>query len=438
MASSQPSHPPSWYHLTAGDAPRYAPPGGSAKTDVCIVGGGFTGLSAALHLAQAGADVVLVEAGRIGYGASGRNGGQLHSGQRQDVLWLEKKVGFEAARTFWDIGELAKAHVRNLVERHEIACDLAGGLIEAVHKPSLMEETAALVDALKDRFNYRDIAMLDKDETAQALGSEFYAGGFRDKGAGHLDPYRFVLGLARAAQEAGAKLHEDTRAILLRSGRTVVTTHGTISADHVILATDCRSGEIDKISRRCALGINSFIVATEPLGELGAGSAADILPGNECADDTRYIVRYWRKSADGRLIFGGGENNSGTIPGDIAAYVRPHLEEIYPQLSGVPIAHGWSGLVTVTAPRMPFVREVQPGVWAAGGYSGQGVALAPYVGKLLAEQALSATGRNADREALDHLALYTRLAIPQLADWDWMRRAMVTAALWQGRIKDRV
>jgi gamma-glutamylputrescine oxidase len=430
------SHPPSWYHLTAGDQPQFAPPGGSRKADVCIVGGGFTGLSAALHLAQAGADVVLVEADRIGYGASGRNGGQLHSGQRQDVLWLENKVGFEAARTFWDIGEMAKALVRALVEEHAIACDLTPGLIEAVHKPSWVEETAELVDALQTRYDYDQIALLDRDQTADALGSTLYAGGFRDNGAGHLDPYRFALGLAHAAKAAGASLHERTRAIMLRSGRTVVTTHGTISADHVILATDCRSGEIDKIGRRCALGINSFIVATEPLGDRGL----DVLPGNECADDTRYIVRYWRKSADGRLIFGGGENNSGSIPSDIASVVRPHVEEIYPQLKGVEIAHGWSGLVTVTAPRMPFVREVQPGVWAAGGYSGQGVALAPYVGRLLAEQALSATGagRNADGEALEQLALYTRLAIPQLADWTWLRRTMVTTALWQGRIRDRL
>ncbi len=428
------THAPSWYHLNAGDAPQFPPPGGSCKADVCIVGGGFTGLSAALHLAEAGASVVLVEAGRIGYGASGRNGGQLHSGQRQDVLWLENKLGFEAARTFWDIGEMAKALVRGLIARHGIDCDLKDGLIEAVHKPALMTETTELVWALQKRYDYRNITLLDPDETARALGSTFYAGGFLDAGAGHLDPYRFALGLARAAEGAGAAVHENSRAIMLRSGRTVVTTHGTVAADHVILATDCRSGDIDRTSRRCALGINSFIVATEPLGEAGA----DVLPDDECADDTRFIVRYWRKSADGRLIFGGGENNSGRVPANIAAFVRPHLEQIYPQLKDIGIAHGWSGLVTVTAPRMPFVREVEPGVWAAGGYSGQGVALAPYVGRLLAEQALSATGRTADGEALEQLSLYTRLAIPQLADWDWMRRAMVTAALWQGRIKDRV
>lgn len=428
------SHPPSWYHLNAGEQPDYAPPEGSSKADVCIIGGGFTGLTAALRLAEAGADVVLVEDGRIGYGASGRNGGQLHSGQRQDVLWLEKKVGFEAARTFWDIGEMAKALVRGLVVKHRIDCDLTPGLIEAVHKASWMDETAELVEALQSRYDYREISLLDRHETAEALGSTLYAGGFRDSGAGHLDPYRFLLGLAQAAAAAGARLHERTRAIMLRSGTTVVTTHGTISADHVILATDCRSGELDRIGRRCALGINSFIVATEPLG----GNHADVLPGNECADDTRYIVRYWRKSADGRLIFGGGENNSGSIPDDIAEFVRPRVEEIYPQLKGIGIVHGWSGVVTVTAPRMPFVREVQPGVWAAGGYSGQGVALAPYVGKLLAENALGATGRNANGEALEQLKLYTRLAIPQIADWGWLRRALVSAALLQGRIKDRL
>ena len=426
-------HPPSWYHLNAAKQQDLPPPDQSVKADVCVVGGGFTGLSAALHLARAGVDVVLVEAGRIGYGASGRNGGQLHSGQRQDVLWLENKVGIEAARSFWAIGELAKAHARGLISEYEIDCDLADGLLEGIHKPALMTETTELVWALQQRYDYRDITLLDPDEISSAIGSAFYVGGYRDAGGGHLDPYRFLLGLANAAIDAGASLHEHTRAILLRSGGTVVTTHGTISADYVILATDCGSDHLDSTGYESALGITSFIVATEPLGSAGE----TVLPGNECADDSRFIVRYWRKSADNRLIFGGGENSAVSRPADIGALVRPYVEEIYPQLKGIGIDHGWSGVVTVTAPRMPYVRNIRPGVWAAGGYSGQGVALAPYVGKLLAQQALSDTGRNADQEALEQLALYSTLSIPRIASWPWLRHALDTAALCHGRFKDR-
>ena len=426
-------HPPSWYHQQAEEQPGLPPPEQSVKADVCIVGGGFTGLSAALHLARAGVDVVLIEAGRIGYGASGRNGGQLHSGQRQDVLWLENKVGTEAARSFWTIGEMAKAHVRGLISEYEIDCDLADGLLEGIHKPALMTETTELVWALQKRYGYRDITLLDPDEISSAIGSSFYFGGFRDAGGGHLNPYRFLLGLADAAIDAGASLHENTRAILLRSGGTVVTTHGTVSASYVILATDCGSDQLDPAGYESTLGINSFVVATEPLGSAGE----TVLPGNECADDRRFIVRYWRKSADNRLIFGGGENSAVSRPSDIGALVRPYVEEIYPQLKGIGIAHGWSGLVTVTAPRMPYVRNVRPGVWAAGGYSGQGVALAPYVGKLLAHQALSDTGRNSDSEALEQLSLYAKLKIPRIASWPWLRHALVTAALCHGRLKDR-
>jgi gamma-glutamylputrescine oxidase len=414
--------PPPFYQLAL-DPPDYPPLDGTRKADVCIVGGGYTGLSAAIHLAEAGADVVLVEASRMGDGASGRNGGQIHSGQRQDVLWLEKRFGFERARRLWDIAEEAKALVRALIVRFAIPCDLRAGVIEAQHKPALMAEAAELVEALATRYGYDRVELLDRAAAAEALGSEFFAGAIRDRGGGHLDPYRFALGLARAASGLGAAIHENTPALSLR-GTVVNTASGDIRADHVIVATDGLS-RFEKVGRRHVLGINSFIVATEPLGE----GARKILPGGESAADSRFVVRYWRKTPDGRLIFGGGESSAGSVPSDIAAFVRPHLLEIYPQLKSVRIAHGWGGVVSVTAPRLPYVREVAPSVWAAGGYSGQGVALAPFVGKLMAE---------AVRGRPERLAAFADLPIPAIPLPDWLRRAMVTLAIWQGRLTDRL
>lgn len=419
--------PPSFYRLTATDIPRYPPLDGSRRADVCIVGGGFTGLSAALHLAEAGADVVVVEAASVADGASGRNGGQIHSGLRRDPLWLEQRFGFERAKLLWDMTEEAKALLRALIVRFAIACDLRTGVIETLHKESLVAEYAELVEALHGRFGYDQANLLDRGQTIAAIGSERFFGAFNDRGGGHLDPYRFALGLARAAAGLGAAIHEGTPALHLKhvGGPIVTTARGDIRADRVIVATDGRSGTFEQATRRRMVGINSFIVATEPLGAEGER----ILPGGESAADSRFVVRYWRKTADGRLIFGGGESNAGQVPADIASFVRPHLLEIYPGLAGARIEHAWGGVVSVTAPRLPFVREIEPGVWTAAGYSGQGLALAPYLGKLMAE---------AVRGETDRIAAFTAFPIPRLPGAALLRHALVTMALWRGRLADLV
>jgi gamma-glutamylputrescine oxidase len=417
--------PPSFFRLQAENVPEYPPLEVSRRADVCIVGGGFTGLSAALHLAAAGADVVLIEANEIASGASGRNGGQIHSGLRRDVIWLEEKFGFERARILWDMSEEAKALLRGLIVRYMIACDLRSGVIETFHKASLLKDAAELVRTLSERFGYDQATLLDRPATVAALGSERFFGGIDDRGGGHLDPYRFSLGLARAAASHGAAIHEKTPGVWMRPGPVVKTPRGEIRAEKVIIATDGRSGELEQLTRERMVGINSFVVVTEPLGAAGD----KILPGGQSAADSRFVVRYWRKTADGRLVFGGGESNAGRIPSDVRSFVRPHLLEIYPELAGAPLAHGWGGIVSVTAPRLPFVREILPDVWAAGGYSGQGVALAPFVGKLLAEAARGET---------DRIAALAELPIPKLPLSTWIRRSLVTLAIWQGRLADRL
>jgi gamma-glutamylputrescine oxidase len=419
--------PPSFYRLTAGQVPTYAPLRGSRRADVCVIGGGFAGLSAALHLAEAGADVVLLEATSVADGASGRNGGQIHSGQRQDVLWLEKNFGHARAKELWDLAEEAKALVRQLIVRFAIPCQLRSGVIEAVHRPELMEEAEAQVEALATRYNYDRVTLLDQVETIQALGSQAYFGAINDRGGGHLDPFRFAHGLAGAAASLGAAIHEGTEALSLDhdGGPVVRTAAGDIRAGHVIVATNGRSGPLETVTKRRIIGVKSYILATEPLGALGDA----ILPGGESAADTRFVVRYWRKSADNRLIFGGGESSAGQMPADLAGHVRPHLLHVYPQVESVPVAHAWAGIVSVTLPRLPFVREIATDVMAAGGFSGQGVALAPFLGKLLAENAL---GRPTAIEA------FRRLPIPRLPTWTPLRRALVTLAIAFGSRRDRI
>nr|WP_255599980.1 FAD-binding oxidoreductase [Afifella sp. IM 167] len=417
--------PPSWYHVEAGEIAPRPRLQGETKADICIVGGGFTGLSAALTLAEAGASVVVLEADRIGYGASGRNGGQIHSGQRRDVLWLEKHYGFARAKALWDVGERAKALVRRLAAR--FGQPVADGLVETFHREADSHENEHFVEALTSRYGYSDVAVLSRDAVAAAVGSTSYVGGLRDGGAGHLDPYRFALGMAKAAEAAGARVFEESPALSYgrNGGFAVRTQAGSVTADRLILATNGRSGPLEKLTRRRTLGINSFMVATEPLGNL----AQTVLPGGECASDSYFVVCYWRKTPDGRLLFGGGESNAGAIPGSIADFVRPHLTRVYPQLKNVGIAHGWGGVVSITPERVPFIRSLGDGVSAAAGFSGQGVALAPYIGHLLAEEAL---GR-----APDDLKLYADLRISQVPDITWIRRGLVRLALLRGRIADR-
>jgi glycine/D-amino acid oxidase-like deaminating enzyme len=205
----------------------------------------------------------------------------------------------------------------------------------------------------------------------------------------------------------------------------VRTAAGDIRAGHVIVATNGRSGPLETVTKRRIIGVKSYMLATEPLGALGDA----ILPGGESAADTRFVVRYWRKSADNRLIFGGGESSAGQMPADLAGHVRPHLLHVYPQVASVPVSHAWAGIVSVTLPRLPFVREIAPDVMAAGGFSGQGVALAPFLGKLLADNAL---GRPTAIEA------FHRLPIPRLPAWTPLRRALVTLAIAFGSRRDRI
>ena len=414
------------YDDTVPAHPFHEPLLGDARTDVAIVGGGYTGLSAAIALVEAGVSVTLLEANRLGDGASGRNGGQFGTGQRNSVLDLEQDLGFERAKALFDLAEDAKRHVRGFAEEHAIDIEYGAGQLSLVHKPRLLAAYAEEVDALNLRYGYPDVAFMDSRETAERLGSREYMGGIRDTGTGHIHPLKWLLGLGSVAAATGVRLHEQSRvaAIERADGRLLLrTAQGTLSAERVLLATNAHGVGLDEEADAHVLPIRSFMGATEPLAE-----PARVLPGGEAADDSRFVVRYFRKSADNRLLFGGREAYT-NADGPIEPTIRRQIASIYPHLKDVRILHAWGGSVAVTRSRLPFVRVTQPGVTYIGGYSGHGVLMSNLLGRLYARKI---TGQG------DAMEAFEALRQPRFPGGTRWRSSLLLGAMTWFSIRDRL
>ena len=384
-ANDRPAVYPQSYYASAVALPERRPPAqGSLRYDVCVVGAGYTGLSTALHLAQRGYSVAVLDANRAGWGASGRNGGHVGTGQRVSQGALEELVGKDRARTLWDMGLEAVALVRRLVERHAIDCDLGNGIIHACHKPRGVARAAAHVDLLRNDYGYDLIEALDRDRVREHVGSPVYHGGSLDRGSAHLQPLAYALGLARAAQDAGVHLYEHSRVRRLVGGDPValVTDEATVSARHAVLALNGYHGDLVPALSRRIMPINNFVAATERLPE---DLAAELLPHGHAVADSRFVVNYFRMSADRRLIFGGGESYGYRFPADMAGKVRRAMLGIYPQLAGVRIEHAWGGTLAITTNRLASFQRLGPNILSASGYSGHGVPTATFAGSVLAE-----------------------------------------------------
>ena len=416
----------SWYEDTAGPRPEYPSLDGDRTCDVVIIGGGFTGLSAATHLAKAGVDVVLIEAHRFGDGASGRNGGQLGSGQRAGPEEMEKEYGFTRAKALFDLAEEAKAHLLEFASTNGIEIDFRPGHMNVTHKKRELSDFVDYADAA-ERFGYPHIRIMDRAETAQKVGSDHYVGGVYDSGTGHIHPMKLVVGTARVAREAGAQLFENTRAtaITTNGGKVVVTTPtGTVTAQKGFVALNAYGGDLEPTSAAHIMPIGSFIGATVDLG-----ADSPVLSGGESVSDSRFVVRYFRRVKSGELLFGGREIYAVNGPKDIHIHIRRQISEIYPHLKDVEITHGWGGYVGITLPRKPFVREVMPNVISAGGYSGHGVMLSNFVGKLYAETVAG----NRDR-----LKLIEDLKIPPFPGGRRWRAPLLFLALNWYALRDRL
>ena len=413
-------YPASFYAATAAPLAPFAPLQGAQKADVCVVGGGYTGLSAALHLAQRGYDVVLCEAHRVGFGASGRNGGQVGSGQRQDQDWLERSVGREHARRLWDLAEEAKALVKALIRDHAMPVTFHPGVATACYTDAEVRASHTYTDRLRRDYGYAEITSLDQTAIRRLIGSAAYKGGEIDRGAGHVHPLNYAIGIAAAAARAGARLHEGCEVLRIDHGaRPVVhTAQGSVTCDQVILAGNGYLGGLEPRVAARVMPINNFIVATEPLGE----RAQEILSEPVAVADTKFVVNYWRLSEDNRLLFGGGETYGYRFPADIAKTVRKPMLAVYPQLRDTRIDYAWGGTLAITMNRMPCFARPAANVLSASGYSGHGVAMATLAGKILAEAVAAQT------ERFDLMASLRPSAFPGGAALRWP--LLVLAMTW--------
>lgn len=370
---------PSWYAATAPARPPATPLEGDVRADVCIVGGGYTGLSAALHLAGRGYDVRLLEAHRVGWGASGRNGGQLGTGQRVGQQTLDRMVGRETADRLWALAEEAKATAKGLIAEHRIDCELTEGVIDAAHRARFAPEMREEAEHLAHRYGY-EVECLERDALRAVVGSPAYHFGLVDRGAAHLHPLKYAMGLAEAARGAGARIHEMSEVVRLDDG-VAETASGRVTADHMILAANGYLGRLAPGVAARVMPINNFIIATEPLGD----RAREVIANGMAVADTKFVVNYFRLSPDGRLLFGGGESYGYRFPADIKAFVRRQMLEIFPDLADARIDYGWGGTLAITMSRLPHFARIGKATLSCSGYSGQGVALATLAGKLAAE-----------------------------------------------------
>ncbi len=360
------------------------------EADLVVVGGGCTGLSAALHAARQGLSVVLLEGGRIGWGASGRNGGQIIPGLRKSAPELVAMLGRERARALFDLALGARSLVVGLIDELGIDCDLKlnGHLLGAV-KASDLKHLEAEARCLADVMAYPHAAFLTADQARVQVDTPYH-GGLLDRRGGHMHPLKYTLGLARAAEAAGVIIHEGSEAMALEraGGRAVVRTKaGAVRARHAVLAGDALLHGLSTRVNNRIMPVGGYIAVTEPLDD-----AAELIPGDLAISDTRFVVNYYRRTADGRLLFGGGERYTPDPPADMAAFVRPHMEAVFPQVKGRRIDYAWGGLVSVTTSRLPHIgRDGE--VLYAHGYSGQGVILSTLAGKLLVEEIIGQGGR---------------------------------------------
>ncbi len=366
-----------------------APLDGDVAVDVAIIGGGITGVSAALHLAERGYNVALVEAEHIGWGASGRNGGQALPGFGASETKVKSLVGAERAKKLWDMSMEAVDLLHGQIQRFGIPCDPVIGYLHAAVKPrhvrdlrESQEELAALG---------APVGRVLEGEALQArLASPRYLAALEDNVAGHIHPLNYTLGLARAAQAAGAKLYTQTKVLQVEPGKTVTvkTSRGTISASFLLVSGGAYLGDLMAPIAGYIMPVGTYIIATEQRADV-----REMIPGNEAVADLNFVLDYFRRSADDRMLFGGRVSYSTLPPPSLAASMLRRAQKVFPQLRNARVEYCWGGNVDISVNRAPHFGKLADNILFCQGFSGHGVALTGLAGKLVAEAIAGQAGR---------------------------------------------
>jgi gamma-glutamylputrescine oxidase len=376
------SHTGSYYAASVSDVTDFAPLRGEQHADVCIIGAGFTGISSALHLVERGYNVHVIEANRVGWGASGRNGGQIIGGIAGEKA-IAKNVGKDADVVFKELRWAGHNIIRERVQKYGIECDLKFGYLDvAIKKRHLRDQQADFDRMQNDEFPH-EFRMLSADETRETIGTSAYIGSLLNMGNGHLHPLKMCVGEARAAVSLGATIYEQSPVIDIEKGSRpkVITQHGSVIADVVILAGNAYH-VLDRKLRGIMFPVKSFIIATEPLPPATVNA---INPTDLAVCDPNFVLEYFRLSADKRLLFGGRCNYFGEDPEVIKNNLRPKLLRIYPELKNVRIDYAWGGTIGVTINRVPLLGRISPNIFYSQGYSGHGVNVTHLAGRIMAD-----------------------------------------------------
>lgn len=387
------SHTASYYAASANPAPARPPLIGSHDTDVCVIGAGYTGISTALFLLEQGFKVRVLEAARVGFGASGRNGGQIVNSYSRDLDVIERTLGAEQARLLGDMAFEGGRIIRERVAKYHIKCDLKDGGVFAAFTPKHLKQLEKQ-KALWEGYGHTQLELLDTRRMRETVRSDLYVGGMLDMSGGHVHPLNLVLGEAAAVESLGGIIHEQSEVIRVDQGANPVvhTAQGQVNARFVVVAGNAYLGNLIPALAAKSMPCGTQVMATEPLGD---ELASTLLPQDYCVEDVSYLLDYYRLSADKRLIFGGGVVYGARDPANVEAMLRPNLLKTFPQLKNIRIDYAWTGNFLLTLSRLPQVGRLGDNIYYSQGCSGHGVTYTHLAGKIIAE-ALSGQAKRFD------------------------------------------